>query len=714
MTIEVQTDQKIKNIITSYFQIVDEEVSDYIHNVLYEGRQCDFTNPNDIYECLGELFHDVVPNATEESTYKLCEKIFDSIVDHKSIQDSQSKLSKLDAPVHLGKIFSLQENMYNDYKSIWLAQKEVKSTVCKKKLVKAEAKLKQKQDKRDQDKGTPVLASWQKEATTSQMISKTGMKADETGKSKDIKIENFDISFGDRKLLTNAELSLNFGRRYGLVGRNGIGKSTLLKMIANGSLVIPKHISILFVEQEVIGDETTALEAVLESDEVRTRLLKEEKELLSVGNNDEDASTKLQEIYNQLQAIEAEKAPSRASKILVGLGFTPEMQERPTRTFSGGWRMRISLARALFSKPDLLLLDEPSNMLDSKSIIWLQKYLVNSWSSILLVVSHDQAFLNEISTDILHFHSQRIDAYRGDYDYYEKTKVEKRKNQEKEYEAQVAFRKHVQEFIDKFRFNAKRASLVQSKIKMLDKLPPLVPVEKEQPVVLRFPEPEPLSGAPILQLDEVTFRYGPDQPTILENIDISCNLDTRLVIVGDNGSGKTTLLKLLNGFLEPTKGLRNVHRNLRIGYFSQHHIDQLNLNQNSIQFMAEKFPGMVSEQYRAFLGKFMISGDLATQPIAALSGGQKSRVAFAMVAMLNPNVLILDEPTNHLDIETVRALAESINRFKGGAILVSHDQQLIKLCCKELWLVKDKGVKSIKGGYDEYRRIIETELKDVL
>lgn len=350
-----------------------------------------------------------------------------------------------------------------------------------------------------------------------------------------------------------------------------------------------------------------------------------------------------------MQAIEADKAESRASKILIGLGFSNEMQQRATKTYSGGWRMRIALARALFSKPDLLLLDEPTNMLDFSSTLWLENYLVSSWTSILLVVSHDQSFLNNISTDILHFHNKHIDPYKGDYDNFMKAKLEKFKNQIKEYEAQLAFRKHVQEFIDKFRYNAKRASLVQSKIKMLDKLPPLVPVVKETTVTFKFADPEPLAGAPILQLDEVFFRYNENTPYILENVDISANLDTRLVIVGDNGSGKTTLLKLLNGFLDPSKGLRNAHRNLKIGYFSQHHVDQLNLNQNSIEFLATKYPGQNSEQYRAYLGRFGISGDLATHPIVALSGGQKSRVAFATVAMMNPSMLILDGNCNHLN-----------------------------------------------------------------
>ncbi|KAK4336842.1 hypothetical protein RND71_044165 [Anisodus tanguticus] len=703
---EVDIDSQVKNVVNSYFTEVDEEVSDYIQNVLKEGSKGDFSKPDDIYECLGELFEDIITGSTKDSVLNLCKKIFSLIVVKQNTDDVQAN-RKLNAPIHLGNIFSLQENMYNDYKSIWCAQKEVQSQVNKGKLNKAEAKLKLKQEKRIFEKTIPTTAtsaSWQKEASTSQMISKTVMKSDETGKTKDIKIENFDISFGDKKLLQNAELSLSYGRRYGLVGRNGIGKSTLLKMISNGSLVIPKNISLLHVEQEVEGDDTTALESVLESDQVRSNLLKEEKELLS--NSSENSANRLQEVFNELQAIEADKAPSRASKILFGLGFTPEMQERATKTFSGGWRMRIALARALFSRPDLLLLDEPTNMLDMKAVIWLENYLVNSWASILLVVSHDRSFLNNVSTDVLHFHSQRIDNYKGNYDNFMKAKVEKRRNQEKEYEAQLAFRKHVQEFIDKFRYNAKRASLVQSKIKMIEKLPVLVPVEKEVPVILKFPESEPLSGAPILQLDETSFRYSNETPLILENVSISANLDSRICIVGDNGSGKTTLLKILTGQLEPSKGLRNVHRNLRIGYFSQHHVDQLNLNQNSIEFLAAKFPGQNAEAYRSFLGKFGVSGDLGLQPIASLSGGQKSRVAFAAVAMLNPNLLILDEPTNHLDVETVEALGNAINKFKGGVILVSHDQQLLEMVCKELWLVKDKTVETIKGGFEEYRRIV--------
>jgi ATP-binding cassette subfamily F protein 3 len=296
-----------------------------------------------------------------------------------------------------------------------------------------------------------------------------------------------------------------------------------------------------------------------------------------------------------------------------------------------------------------------------------------------------------------------------------KTKTEKIKNQEREYEAQMEHRKHVQEFIDKFRYNAKRASLVQSKIKQLEKLPELRPVEKETTVSFRFEDPDPLSGSPILQLDEVWFKYekSPSDEFLLEGLCLNANFKSRICIVGDNGSGKTTLLKLLTGDLDPTKGQRNTHRNLKIGYFTQHHVDQLVMNQCPLEFLASKFPGRTAEQYRSYLGKFGVTGDLSLQPLASLSGGQKSRVAFAIMSAANPNVLILDEPTNHLDVETVEALGHSLNAYQGGVILVSHDEQLIKMVCKEMWYVSKKKVSSLEG-FDHYRKVIQQELEQTL
>ena len=306
----------------------------------------------------------------------------------------------------------------------------------------------------------------------------------------------------------------------------------------------------------------------------------------------------------------------------------------------------------------------------------------------------------------------KITPYKGNFDNFVKTKTEKLKNQEREYEAQMDHRKHVQEFIDKFRYNAKRASLVQSKIKMLEKLPEVKPIEKETNVTFKFEDPEPLAGAPILQLDEACFRYdsSPSPDFLLEKVCLDANLKSRICIVGDNGSGKTTLLKLLTGALAPSKGLRNVHRNLKVGYFTQHHVDQLVMNQSPLEFLASRFPGKPAEQYRSYLGKFGVSGDLALQPLAALSGGQKSRVAFAVMSAANPNLLILDEPTNHLDVETVESLGIALNNYAGGVILVSHDEQLIRLVCREMWFVSNKKVISLED-FAHYKTIIQQELE---
>merc|ERR1719495_2809250 len=552
-----------------------------------------------------------------------------------------------------------------------------------------------------------------REATASQVFSKAAAKADASGGTgiKDIHLENFDISYGEKVLIKGADVTLIYGRRYGFVGRNGLGKSTVLRMISSGQLRIPSHVTVLHVEQEVIGDETPALQSVLEADVIREGLLKEEKDLTSrveSGAASAEESSRLTEVFQSLEAIDSAKAPARAAVILSGLGFTTAMQSAATRTFSGGWRMRIALARALFSKPDLLLLDEPTNMLDMQAVIWLERYL-QSWPSTILVVSHDRSFLDFVPTDILHLHSQRIDTYKGNYTEYHTTMTEKLKAQQREYESQQEYRKHVQEFIDKFRFNAKRASLVQSRIKMLEKLPVLEPVVAEAQVTLKFPEVEKLAP-PILMLSEVAYRYSEGGRVIFSGVDLSATMESRICIVGENGAGKTTLLKIIMDINSPWKGTRTAHRNLKFGYFTQHFVDQLDLTICPVELMQKEFPGKKVEDYRRMLGQFGVTGDMALQQIESLSGGQKSRVAFAVLCGHSPNFLILDEPTNHLDIETIEALGNALIKYKGGVILVSHDERLLKMVCQELWVCSKGKVWSIDGGLEEYRKMVEKEM----
>uniref|UniRef100_A0A9J8CL24 ATP-binding cassette sub-family F member 3 n=1 Tax=Cyprinus carpio carpio TaxID=630221 RepID=A0A9J8CL24_CYPCA len=570
----------------------------------------------------------------------------------------------------------------------------LQETVDAKKLEKAEAKLKAKHE----------LLLEELRASASQASSKKENRVDSSGKNRsyDIRIENFDVSFGERCLLQGAELSLASGRRYGLIGRNGLGKTTLLKMLASRSLRVPLHISILHVEQEVAGDDTVALQSVLESDTVREELLKEERTLnahIANGTADGLESVRLSEIYAKLEEIEADKAPARASVILAGLGFSAIMQQQTTKEFSGGWRMRLALARALF----------PTNMLDVRAILWLENYL-QTWQSTILVVSHDRNFLNAVVTDIIHLHSQRLESYRGDYENFIKTKEDRLKNQQREYEAQLQYREHIQVFIDRFRYNANRAAQVQSKLKLLEKLPELKPLVKESEAVLRFPDNFEKLSPPILQLDEVEFGYNPDQ-RIFNGLSVSADLESRICIVGENGAGKSTVLKLLMGELTPINGTRYAHRNLKIGYFSQHHVDQLDLNVCSIELLLKRFPGHTEEEYRHQLGGYGITGELATRPVASLSGGQKSRVAFAQMTMPCPNFYILDEPTNHLDMETIEALGKALNKFRGGVVLVSHDERLIRMVCKELWVCEAGRVHRVEGGFDEYKDILQEQFR---
>ncbi|CAH4032215.1 ATP-binding cassette sub-family F member 3 [Pieris brassicae] len=695
--------------IKSQFPLIDEELKKYVEDVL-DSSAGEFEDKEEVFEAVGEVLQGI-SEKSEEDIRDICEKLLHMLQPEKT-KTSNGPRKVLDAPIHLASMTApVMEN--NDVKSIWLQTRDDNFKVDARKLEKAEAKLQQKQQKQKEAK-VPVAVPVLQTATASQVTSKKDSKleAKGTNRTQDIRIENFDIAYGDRVLLQGADLVLAFGRRYGLVGRNGLGKTTLLRMISAKQLKIPSHISVLHVEQEVVGDDTIALQSVLECDTVRETLLKREKEIttsINNGSTDPSLSSELTEIYAQLENIEADKAPARASIILNGLGFSSEMQARATRTFSGGWRMRLALARALFSKPDLLLLDEPTNMLDIKAIIWLESYLQN-WPTTLLVVSHDRNFLDTVPTDIMHLHSQRIDTYRGNYEQFHKTKTEKLKNQQREFEAQQQHRAHTQDFIDRFRYNANRASSVQSKIKMLDRLPELKPIEKEVDVVLRFPETEPLSP-PILQLNEVGFRYSEGR-LIFTDVNLGATLESRICIVGDNGAGKTTLLKIIMGILSPTSGLRSVHRGLKFGYFSQHHVDQLEMNFNSVELLQRNYPGKTIEEYRRQLGSFGVSGELALQTIGSLSGGQKSRVAFANLCLGSPNFLVLDEPTNHLDIETIEALGKAINKYSGGVILVSHDERLIRMVCRELWVCGGGSVQSVEGGFDEYRKIVERELLD--
>ncbi|QPG75772.1 ATP-binding cassette, regulator of translational elongation [Brettanomyces nanus] len=616
--------------------------------------------------------------------------------------------------------------------------RQMESKVDKKKLKKAEAKIARKMAKREDRyvkyEASKLINEQKQDDYDSFYLKVNPLDVEETGgRSKDIKIDSFDLFVGDaQRILMDASLTLAFGHRYGLVGQNGVGKSTLLKALSRRQLDIPKHITILYVEQEYTGDDSLVLQSVLDADVWRKQLLVEEQktnerveeieklrkefedgspEMKKLDTEQDDLYQNLEKVQERLADIESDKAEGKAAHILYGLGFSEEAQNRPTKEFSGGWRMRLSLARALFCQPDLLLLDEPTNMLDVPSATYLAHYL-KTYPSTVLVVSHDREFLNEVATDIIHQHSERLDYYRGsDFDSFYNTREERLKTQKREYENQIAYRKHLQAFIDKFRYNAAKSREAQSRIKKLEKLPVLLPPEQEHSYQFKFPDAEKLSS-PTLQLLDVSFGYKPEE-LLLNHVDLDLQMDSRIAIVGANGCGKTTLLKIALGELDPTGGSVYKNHNLRIGYFAQHHVDALDLSQSAVSWMGKKYPGKTDEEYRRHLGSFGITGSLSLQKMALLSGGQKSRVIFASLCLNNPHILVLDEPTNHLDTAGLDALATALKNFKGGILMVSHDVHMIKEVCHDILYSEDGKVRKFPGTMDDYKDYILEEADSV-
>ncbi|KAJ2012831.1 ATP-binding cassette, regulator of translational elongation [Coemansia sp. RSA 922] len=732
---------KIQKLLRSYVPDIDEVIVEYVQGYLNDaataialsGEKDSSEDP--VEDLIKPMLEDAASD--EEKVATLCEQFSQMLseVEQQANPQKRSNISKLAAPVNMAaQLAQIDKAAKAQAGTTDLAHakgRTVASQVDVKKLRKAEIRIAAKIEKRG-------VKSSRYEA--SKLINENPLDDDDLlmrvnpildytlsrDKIKDVKLDGFDISYAGKRILTNSSVHLVYGRRYGLIGRNGIGKSTLLRNIAHRELAVPTYISILFVEQEMIGDDTPAIRSVLKADIFREQLLRDEasineelKKLDSPSPLDErgevmskheidakknEMGDRLNGIMTKLTEIESDKAEAKAGEILNGLGFSALDFQKPTRSFSGGWRMRLSLARALFCRPDLLLLDEPTNMLDIPAVVWLERYL-KTWTSTLLVVSHDREFLDEVATDIVHQHSEQLDQYRGNFQTFWSTREERRKNQMREYESQMQQRAHLQEFIDRWRYNANRAAQAQMKIKILEKMPELEKPEDDKIVTFSFPDPESISP-PVLYMTDVTFSYSAERK-ILDKVNIDMQMDARVAIVGPNGAGKTTLLKLLIGTLDPTSGVVHRHGRLRIAYFSQHHVDQLDLTLTAVAHLKKMYPGNSDEEYRRHLGCFGISGMTGLQEIKTLSGGQKSRVTFAGLAVQQPHFLVLDEPTNHLDMESMDALTTALKQFKGGVVLVSHDERFIDSVCTEMWVCADQKVTKFAGeGIKDYKKMI--------
>ena len=510
-----------------------------------------------------------------------------------------------------------------------------------------------------------------------------------------------DLSFrhGERVLFDRASVAFSDGWKVGLVGRNGAGKSTLLRIIQgmieadSGEINLMGRTRIGSVPQDPPGGDIPVLDAVLAADVERTALMAE-------AETSHDG-IRLAEIHMRLDEIGAASAPSRAAAILSGLGFDNEAQSRPCGEFSGGWRMRVALAGTLFSDPDLLILDEPSNHLDIEAMMWLTEHL-KRFRNTLLMVSHDRDLLNDVCDHIVHIDQQKLVPYTGNYDFFERTRAERLANDAAQQAKVAAQRKHMQAFVDRFKAKASKARQAQSRMKMIEKLGPVASVPIEERIAFNFPSPDILAS-PIETLDEVTVGY-PDGPPILRNLELRIDMDDRIALLGQNGNGKSTFIRVLSDRLQPREGRIKRTPKLRIGYFSQDQEESLDYEATPFDHMNRALgPGAGEAKVRAQLGRFGFSRDRANLKVGVLSGGEKTRLLLALATRNAPHMLLLDEPTNHLDMDARASLVDAINDFEGAVVLVSHDTHLVKMVADQLWVVASGSVTPFDGDIDDYQ-----------
>jgi ATP-binding cassette, subfamily F, member 3 len=509
------------------------------------------------------------------------------------------------------------------------------------------------------------------------------------------------VRLGGSLILDRASAALPPKSCVGLIGRNGAGKSTLLKIIAgigeadSGSIEVPRGTRIGYIAQEAPGGAITPFEAVLAADTERERLMHE-------AEHTEDTS-RIAEVHERLNAIDAHGAPARVARILAGLGFDEEAQHRPLSDFSGGWRMRAALAALLFSDPDLLLLDEPSNHLDLEAEIWLETFL-KSYRGTVIVVSHERDLLNNVVDYILHLEGGKTTLYPGGYDAFERQRRERQAQAAALRAKQEARRQELQAFVDRWRYKAHTARQAQSRLKALARMEPIAAATEDPSLVFEFPSPNEMRP-PLVVLDDTAVGYVAGTP-VLSRLKLNIAPDDRIALMGRNGNGKTTLARLLAGQLRPMAGVVRASGKLRVGYFAQLQIEELVADETPLQHMTRWLPAAKPNEVRGQLGRFGFSGDKAHVKVRQLSGGERARLALALITRDAPHLLILDEPTNHLDVDAREALVQALNQYGGAVIIISHDRHLLELTADRLVLVADGRAKEFAGSLDNYRDLV--------
>ena len=515
-----------------------------------------------------------------------------------------------------------------------------------------------------------------------------------------LRIDDITYSVEGRPLFQGATATIPEGHKVGLVGRNGAGKTTLFRLIRGelalegGSITLPGRARIGGVAQEAPSSEISLLDTVLAADTERAALLAESETATDAH--------RIGDIQARLADINAWSAEGRAASILRGLGFEPAQQLMPCSAFSGGWRMRVALAGILFAQPDYLLLDEPTNYLDLEGALWLENYL-RDYPHTVIIISHDRGLLNRAVQGILHLDARKLTYWQGGYDQFARQMTERRALLTAEAKKVEARRAHLQSFVDRFKAKASKAVQAQSRVKMLEKLTPITAPEEAKKVVFTFPEPEELSP-PIINMDGAAVGYG--GPAVLRRLSLRIDQDDRIALLGRNGEGKSTLSKLLAGKLEACEGRIHRSNKLRIGYFAQHQVDELHIDETPLQHVQRLRPAEQQARLRARLAGFGLMADQAETPVGRLSGGQKARLSLLLATIDAPHLLILDEPTNHLDIESREALVNALTEYSGAVILVSHDMHLLSLVADRLWLVKGGAVTPFNEDLEAYRRLL--------
>jgi ATP-binding cassette subfamily F protein 3 len=515
-------------------------------------------------------------------------------------------------------------------------------------------------------------------------------------------IRDLSIRVAGRLLIEKASVQLPANSRVGLVGRNGTGKTTLFRAITgelvpeSGSITLPARTRIGLLAQEAPDGPRSLVEVVLAAHTERAQLLAEAETARDPH--------RIGEIHERLIDIDAHSAPARAASILAGLGFSTQAQQRPVGEFSGGWRMRVALAAVLFSEPDLLLLDEPTNYLDLEGTLWLEDHLARYPKS-LIVISHDRDLLDNSVDHILHLAAERLTIYRGGYSSFARQRAERQQLDAKAVKKQELHRKHLQAFVDRFKAKASKAKQAQSRVKMLAKLVPIDAMIDSDVRPISIPAPEKLLSPPIIAMDDVSAGYEPGRP-VLRDLSLRIDNDDRIALLGSNGNGKSTLAKLFAERLPPTEGQITRASKLKVGYFAQHQLDELHLNESAYDHVRALMPKAPEMQVRARAGAIGFSADKADTPVAKLSGGEKARLLLGLATFDHPHLIILDEPTNHLDIDSRAALVEAINDYPGAVILVSHDRYLLEACVERLWLVENGSVTPFDGDLNQYRRMV--------